>query len=118
MGYFAEEFQFLPVFVLFDGLAEMFVEEGQAAQVSGVGKVEDAPVFREAVLNRRAAHGDFHFSFQLFDRPGLRRFAVFDILRLVDDNGAPVDFPQFLYIHADYAVRGEHDIGLQEDPGV
>ena len=95
-GRFFESFECLMVFFVLNRFGEIFMKFLERAEISAIGEIHNAPVFRKAIFDRRSAHRDKGFRFQGFNRFGLRRRGIFDVLRFVHDDGEPFRFFEFI----------------------
>ena len=65
-----------------------------SAEQAGVQEIEERPEVGEAILDRRAGHGDAGRRLQFLDAPRLPGAGVLDRLGLVEDRQVPVVLPQ------------------------
>ena len=93
-----------------DGFGVFFVESLDGSQISFVGKVHDAPVFRKAIFNGGAAHGDVDVGFQRAYGFALRCVVVLDVLRFIDHDDLPFVLFELFDVGADEAVGSEQDV--------
>ncbi len=96
------------------GAAVVLLEKLAAiGQIAGVDKFHDAPEIEEAVLERRAGEGELVNGAEGLGRLGDHRFGIFDVLRLVEDDGAEGKFLEGGEVAAQERVVGDDEVVLR-----
>ena len=86
-----------------------FLERLDGTEITLVGKIHNAPIFREAILHRRTTHGDMHIRLDGTNRLALRRIIVLDVLSLIYHYHLPFLLLQLV------GIRAHQSIGSQEN---
>ena len=77
----------------------------------------DAPEIEQPVFQRRAGQRELVVGLERLGRAGDHRLGIFDVLRLVEDDGAEGKFLERGEVAAQQRVVGDDKIVLREFPG-
>ena len=90
-----------------------FVEIVLRTEIAGLDEIHDTPEIEQPVFQRRAREGETLIGSKLFHRLRHLRGRVLDELRLVEDDGAELEFLQRFKIAAEQGVVGDDQVVLR-----
>ena len=97
------------------GAAIVLLQELAAiGQVTGMDKFHDAPKIEQAIFERRAGQRELVIGLERLRRAGDHRLGIFDVLRLVENDGAEGEFLQRGEVAAQQRVIGDDEIVLRD----
>src|SRR5262249_19532133 len=83
------------------------------SEVAGIEEVKEAPEVGKTILNRRARQRDAPSGVESARRLRCMRICVLDILRLVEDEVAPLDACELILIAMEEGISTDDDVVLK-----